>query len=40
MEGDEHSLKISAPQLLLFKIDSVSKILNKKNTYQINELIN
>ena len=36
MVGGEHSLKISAPQLLRFGIDSVLKILN---TNLINELI-
>ena len=30
MVGGEHSLKISAPQLLRFGIDSVLKILNKR----------
>ena len=30
MVGGEHSLKMSAPQLLWFGIDSVLKILNKK----------
>ena len=38
--GCEHSLKISAPQLLLFGIDCVLKILNKRITYWINEWIN
>ena len=36
MVGGEHSLKISAPQLLLFEIDSVLKILNKRMTDWIN----
>ena len=36
MVGGEHSLKISAPQLLRFGIDSVLKILNKKMTQWIN----
>ena len=40
MVGGEHSLKISAPHLLRFGIDSVLKILSKRITYQINELMN
>ena len=38
--GYEHSLKISAPQLLRFGIDSVLKILNERMTQLINELMN
>ena len=37
MVGGERSLKISAPQLLWFGIDSVLKILNKRITDSINE---
>ena len=42
MVGGEHSLKISAPQLLRFGIDSVLKILNERMTFNesINEIIN
>ena len=36
MVGGEHSLKMSAPQLLRFGIDGVLKILNKR----ISQLIN
>ena len=36
----EHSIQISAPQGLLFEIDSVLKILNKRRTQSINGLIN
>ena len=39
MVGGEHSLKISAPQLLRFGIDSVLKTLNKRITDLINELM-
>ena len=39
MVGGEHSLKISAPNLLRFGMDSVLEILNKRITYQMNELI-
>ena len=35
----EHSLKMSAPQLLQFGIDSVLKILNKKD-HLLNQWIN
>ena len=35
--GGEHPLKISAPQLLRFGIDSVLKILNERMTDSINE---
>ena len=37
MMGGEHSLKISAPQLLRFGIDSVLKIMNERITYLINQ---
>ena len=37
MVGGEHSLKISAPQLLRFGLASVSKILNER---MVNHLIN
>ena len=37
MVGGEHSLKISAPQLSLFGIDSVLKILKERMTQLINE---
>ena len=37
MVGVEHSLKISAPQLLRFGIDSVLKILNERMTYSVND---
>ena len=37
--GGEHYLKISAPQLIWFGIDSGLKKLNKRITYWINELI-
>ena len=40
MVGEEHSLKTSAPQLLLFGIDSVLKILNKRITKSVNESVN
>ena len=40
MVGGEHSLKISAFKLLLFGIESVWKILNKRITNSVNELIN
>ena len=44
MVGDEHSLKVLAPQLLRFGIDSVLKILNERMTqimtYWINESVN
>ena len=36
MVGGEHSLKIPAPQLFLFGIDSVLKILNKWITQWMN----
>ena len=39
MVGGENSQKNSAPQLLGLGIDSVLKILNKKITYIINQLI-
>ena len=39
MVGGEHSLKISAPQLLKFGIDSVLKILNERITHSMNQLI-
>ena len=39
MVGGEHYLKMSAPQLLRFEMDSVLKILNKKD-HLINESIN
>ena len=35
----EHSLKISAPQLLWFGIDSVLKILSKRITQGMNESV-
>ena len=38
--GGELSLKMSAPQILLFEIDSVLNILNKKITQLMNELMN
>ena len=38
--GGEHSLKILAPQLLQFGINSVLKILNERMTYSMNEGIN
>ena len=38
--GGEHSLKISAPPLLLFGIDSVLNIPNEKITQLINEWMN
>ena len=38
--GGEYSLKISAPQLLRFGIDSVLKILKKRITQWMNESIN
>ena len=37
--GGEHSLKISAPQLLRFGIDIVLKILNKRITQGMNESV-
>ena len=37
MVGDEYSLKISAPQLLRFGIDSVLKILNERMTGPIRD---
>ena len=37
--GGEHFLKISAPQLLWFGINSVIKILNERITQWINEWI-
>ena len=40
MVGGEHFLKISAPQLLQFGIDSVLKILNEMVTQWINESMN
>ena len=40
MVGGEHSLNISAPQLLWFGIDSVLKILNERITQSMNELMN
>ena len=40
MVGGEHSLKMSASQLLRFGIDSVLKILNKRITQLINQSIN
>ena len=39
MVGGEHSLKISAFELLLFGIESVWKILNKRITNSVDELI-
>ena len=39
MVGGESSLKISAPQLLRFGIDSVLMMLNKRMTQLISELI-
>ena len=39
MVGGEHYLKISAPQLLRFGIDSVLKILNERITQSMNELM-
>ena len=36
MVGGEHYLKMSAPQLLRFRIDSVLKILNERMTDWIN----
>ena len=39
MVGGEHSLKISALQLLRFGIDSVLKILNERITDSINQLM-
>ena len=38
--GGELSLKMSAPQILLFEIDSVLKILNENITQWMNELMN
>ena len=38
--GDELSLKISAPHILRFGIDSVLKILNKRSSQTMNYLIN
>ena len=38
--GGEHSLKISAPQILRFGIDSFLNILNERITQLINEWIN
>ena len=38
--GGDHSLKIAAPKLLRFGIDSVLKILNERITYWMNEWIN
>ena len=40
MIGGEHSLKFSAPHLFRFGINSVLKILNKRMTDLINELMN
>ena len=40
MVGGEHSLNISALQLLPFGIDSVLKILNERMTELIKKLIN
>ena len=40
MVGGKHSLKILAPQLLRFGIDSVLKVLNKRITQRINKLMN
>ena len=40
MVGGEHSLKISAPQLLWFGIDSALKIYPQTMTQLMNELIN
>ena len=40
MMGDENSLKMSAPQLFRFGIDSVLKILNLRMTESIIWLIN
>ena len=37
MVGGEHSLKISAPQLLWFGIDSVLKIMNERITQSVND---
>ena len=39
MVGGEHSLKISAPQLLWFGIDSVLKIFPETMTELINQLV-
>ena len=38
MVGGEYSLKITAPQLLQFGIDSVLKILNKRITEWMNDI--
>ena len=38
--GGEHSLKMSAPQLLRFGIDSVLKILNERITQSVNQSVN
>ena len=40
MVGGENSLKMSAPHLLWLEIDSVLKILNKKMTDLVTELVN
>ena len=40
MVGGEHSLKISAPQLLWFGIDSTLNIFPQTMTELINQLIN
>ena len=40
MVGGEHSLKISAPQLLWFGIDSTLNIFPQTMTQLMNELIN
>ena len=40
MVGGEHSLKISAPQLLWFGIDSTLNIFPQTITESVNELIN
>ena len=39
MIGGEHSLKFSAPHLFRFGINSVLKILNKRMTELMNELM-
>ena len=40
MGGGDHSLHISAPQLLPFGIDSVLKILNERITQLMNQSMN
>ena len=39
MVGGEHSLKMSAPQLLRFAIGSFMKIMNERMTESINQLM-